>query len=1054
MTRHLVLFVAILVFLSGMLRPSFAATKGAFANEMIWVGKDLTGVASITATTGTFTTGAYTNLNIGDDLVVTDDLTVNSTINADHIVVTGGSEGTIDNVVIGGSTAKAGTFTTLIGTAGTINGITVGASTAAAGTFTNLTANGNFTATGGTIDSIPIGQSTSSTGMFLYLTSAGMTLSATLSGGVDATLNDITMLGDMTGLVDLTITGNLTAVDGIFSGDVSSTGDMSGASSAFTTAVFTNVPNGFSVIGTVTATAFSGDGTLLTGLPAGSQVVDGGAHVTANDGVSVIIDVADDSNEITILASGAVGINNPNPTVLLDVNGDTRFVGDSTVTGDLTVSQQITASQTISSTTLITASTGTFSFLNGNGTGIGGVVHTATNETVNGTKTFSDADIDGGAIDGTPIGQTSASNAIFGIVTATTANMTTINATTINGTINTATQATITDIGTQTSADINGGFIDGTPIGQTSASNAVFGIVTATTANLTTINATTINGTIGTASQLNITAVGSMTRVTATNGDFTNVNGTLQTAAQPNVTSLGTLSGIDVNGGFIDGTPIGQTSASNAIFGIVTATTANLTTINATTINGTINTATQGTITDIGTQTSADIDGGFIDGTPIGQTSASNAVFGIVTATTANLTTINATTINGTIATATQASITDIGTQASVDIDGGFIDGTPIGQTSASDGKFGTVTAATRIVSGSGGADTLILDDEIIARAGINNGDGSCTPISGDDCHLLHFHTAGSFGYQRLTAVAADSDVLFWFYPESGGNARTFRIYKQNGQSTGEEIGVDLDAETGNIDLFAYGESAGLTIESTTHDVFIDLKADSDGDNDQWRIQVDGTNDALLFGDDTTADHSFGPTYATIAGTNPNGYTFHVSGTTHSTGNISSDGNIISNGVTLPLPSYGSLAIADDSITVYTISTAGHYQTTTTWEVSYEKSGFLTDSQGNTGYSTNPSDGLLVDTNGAGVYDVHLEATISGPNIAEVKVYAHKNGTIDPYCGLKATLNASGSPNRGAATCKMTLVAGDFVDVRVTSDGGGDAITLSPAGFNLTRIDN
>jgi hypothetical protein len=70
---------------------------------------------------------------------------------------------------------------------------------------------------------------------------------------------------------------------------------------------------------------------------------------------------------------------------------------------------------------------------------------------------------------------------------------------------------------------------------------------------------TTVAGTLSTASQPNITSVGTLTslsvtgnasagNISATDGSFTTVAGTLTTAAQPNVTSVGTLSSLTVTG--------------------------------------------------------------------------------------------------------------------------------------------------------------------------------------------------------------------------------------------------------------------------------------------------------------------------------------------------------------------------------------------------------------------------------------------------------------------------------------------------------------------------
>lgn len=114
--------------------------------------------------------------------------------------------------------------------------------------------------------------------------------------------------------------------------------------------------------------------------------------------------------------------------------------------------------------------------------------------------------------------------------------------------------ATTTATGTMSlqdddAVDINGGAIDGTTIGATNPAAASF---------------TTIVGTLSTAAQPNITALGIIASLVATSADinggtidgtviggsataagsFTNIVGTLLTAAQPNITSLGTIAAL------------------------------------------------------------------------------------------------------------------------------------------------------------------------------------------------------------------------------------------------------------------------------------------------------------------------------------------------------------------------------------------------------------------------------------------------------------------------------------------------------------------------------
>ena len=86
-------------------------------------------------------------------------------------------------------------------------------------------------------------------------------------------------------------------------------------------------------------------------------------------------------------------------------------------------------------------------------------------------------------------------------------------------------------------------------------------------------------------------------------------------AASATISDLGTVTTVDINGGTIDGVTIGGTTA-----GAITAT--NLTGTGTINFNG-------ATVSDLGTVTTADINGGTVDGTTIG-----GSVAGAVTATT------------------------------------------------------------------------------------------------------------------------------------------------------------------------------------------------------------------------------------------------------------------------------------------------------------------------------------------------------------------------------------------------------------------------------------
>ena len=210
--------------------------------------------------------------------------------------------------------------------------------------------------------------------------------------------------------------------------------------------------------------------------------------------------------------------------------------------------------------------------------------------TVTGTSTFSNVDINGGAIDGVTIGAASAGAGTF-------------------------TDLTATGTTTVSTADINGGNIDATTIGGTTPAAGTFTDVTAT--GTTTVTTADING-----GNIDGTVIGASS---AAAGSFT----TVSTSGQA------TLATVDINGGAIDGTIIGATTPAAITGTTVTATsfvgpvtgnvTGNLTgnvtgdltgdvtgnvtassgssTFNDVTINGTLNmdAATTATITNLST---------------------------------------------------------------------------------------------------------------------------------------------------------------------------------------------------------------------------------------------------------------------------------------------------------------------------------------------------------------------------------------------------------------------------------------------------------------------
>lgn len=196
----------------------------------------------------------------------------------------------------------------------------------------------------------------------------------------------------------------------------------------------------------------------------------------------------------------------------------------------------------------ISGSTGSFTTLSASG-GITGTLQTAAQPNITSLGTIGsliattaaitnlstgNAQITGGAVNNTPIGQTTTAAGSFTTLSASGG---------ITGTLQTAAQPNITSLGTLTNLTISGNL---TVAGILATSlNAQSGNIQTTG----TVIGTNLQGTLTTAAQPNITSVGTLTTLSVTGGiTGSTLTGTLQTAAQPNVTSLGTLTGLTVSG--------------------------------------------------------------------------------------------------------------------------------------------------------------------------------------------------------------------------------------------------------------------------------------------------------------------------------------------------------------------------------------------------------------------------------------------------------------------------------------------------------------------------
>lgn len=118
---------------------------------------------------------------------------------------------------------------------------------------------------------------------------------------------------------------------------------------------------------------------------------------------------------------------------------------------------------------------------------------------------------------------------------------------------------------------------------------------------------------IGAGSVVARTLTGTANEITVTNGDGVAGNPTISlpsplSFAGKTITNGGTVTTVDINGGTIDGTTIGATGASTGVFTTLTATTGNMTSVN--------------------------IDGGTIDGTVIGGSASAAGTFTTATVST------------------------------------------------------------------------------------------------------------------------------------------------------------------------------------------------------------------------------------------------------------------------------------------------------------------------------------------------------------------------------------------------------------------------------------
>lgn len=349
--------------------------------------------------------------------------------------------------------------------------------------------------------------------------------------------------------LSLSVTGNTTTgnlivpaggkIYGTFAGTISS-GDIE----ATNIGLVTPASGGFVSIA-ITGTTESAN------LATGALRVAGGVAANANVHIGGNLMVA---NATILTGNARLG----NVAVSGQVTGDVRLYGGTVYINDdpvQTASQSFTGGN-IANPTRITsrvastrATTG--AFIVDGGAGIVGNLYVGSNLIVTSNSTSGNATVTGNLTVGTH------SNVVVWGNGA------------VKGTLTAGNQPNITGLGALTQLNLAGNIYAGTSntydIGEASTPFA--------SVYAYDVTATQITGAIQTASQTNITALGTLTalavsgnatvgNIAATKGTFSNIAGNIVTSAQPNITSLGTLTDLTVAGNVTAGANI---TAANLI---------------------------------------------------------------------------------------------------------------------------------------------------------------------------------------------------------------------------------------------------------------------------------------------------------------------------------------------------------------------------------------------------------------------------------------------------------------------------------------------------------
>jgi hypothetical protein len=438
---------------------------------------------------------------------------------AGYVTINPGAVGSINNMVIGDTTAKAGTFTALTattsaslsptgavtinpGTTSSVDNVNIGATTAGTGKFTTLqaTTSANFSPSGtvtinpttqSNIDNVVIGATTAKAATFTSVTDTGLTSGRVTFAGTSGLLSDNSGFTFNSGTTTLTVTNaSVGALTATTSASLSPSGSVT-----INPGTTSNVDN--VIIGATTARA--GTFTALTATtsaslsPPGTVTINPGT-LSNVDNVNIGANTRGTGAFTTLTSNGATTFtaiteSTTSSSGAVIISGGVGIAKNLNVGGNLDVTGTTTAESTFTASAAVNLNPANFSV--------------SIQPTGTGTATINPAAV--GAIDNMIIGANTPKAATF-------TTLTTQGNTTLNGS---GSVISLTPTGS--------GYVTINPAALGTINNMSVGATTASTGKFTTLQATT-SANLNTSGDVTIQPSGTVTIAPTTTGTVDNVN--------------------------------------------------------------------------------------------------------------------------------------------------------------------------------------------------------------------------------------------------------------------------------------------------------------------------------------------------------------------------------------------------------------------------------------------------------------------------------------------------------------------------------------------------